>query len=63
MAPPESRYPTTTILGCPNIHEAQENYLKSNLMKMIEVFKEETNKSYKEIQENKIKEIDVLKGK
>lgn len=32
-------------------------------MKQIEVFKEETNKSYKEIQENKIKEIDVLKGK
>ena len=41
--------------GYPNTHGTQENDLKSNLMKMIETFKEEMNKSLKEIQENMIK--------
>ena len=37
-------YPSTANLGYPNTTKAQENDLKSNLIKMIEAFKEETNK-------------------
>ena len=37
--------------------EAQENYLKSNLMNVMEDFKEELNKSLKETQERKIKQV------
>lgn len=53
MAPPEPRYHTTVAPGYSNTGEAQENNLKSNLMKTIEALKEEINKSFKEIQENK----------
>lgn len=35
--------------------EARENDLKSNLMKTIEVFKQDMNESHKEIEENAIK--------
>ena len=42
--------PTTASPGYPND-------LKSNLLKMIETFKEEMNKSLKEIQENTIKQV------
>ena len=35
--------------------------LKSNLIKMIEAFKEEINKSLKEIQGNTIKQVEVFK--
>ena len=35
------RYPITASLGYSNTAEAQENDLKSNLIKMIEAFKEE----------------------
>jgi hypothetical protein len=35
--------PTTASPGYPNTMEAQENHLKSNLIKMIEVVKEEMN--------------------
>lgn len=45
-------YPTTTNSGYPNSTKEQENNIKSNLIKIIEVFKEETYKSLKEIQEN-----------
>jgi len=54
-------YPTTASHRCPNTTEAQEDDLKYNLIKMIETFKEEINKSIKEIQENKIKQVDVFK--
>ena len=40
MAPPELSYPTTASPGYSNIAEAQENDLKTNFMKMIEVLKE-----------------------
>lgn len=45
--------------GYPNIPEMQYYDLKSHLMKMIEdvTFKEETNKSFKRIQQGKIKQI------
>ena len=51
MASPECSYHTTAGTGNPNTTKAQENDLKSNLIKMIEAFKEEVNKSLKEIQE------------
>ena len=56
-APKELNYVTTASPGHPNTAEAQENDLQSNLIKMIEAFKEETNKSLKEIQENIIKQV------
>ena len=53
---------TTVSPGYPfNTTETQDNYLKSNLTEMIEAFKEELNKSLKEIQENTIKQIEVFK--
>ena len=52
MIPPESSYPTTGSPGYSNIAEAQDDDPKTNCMKMIEVFKEEMNKSLKEIQAN-----------
>lgn len=52
MAPPESSYSTTSSHGYFNRAEAQETNLESNLMKMIEVFKEEMNTPVKETQEN-----------
>ena len=56
--PREYSYPTTASTGCyPNISKTQENGLKSNLIKMTEAFKEEMNKSLKEIQENTIKKV------
>ena len=45
MAPSEPSYPAT---GTP---QAQENDLKTNFMKMIEIFNEEMSISPKEIQE------------
>jgi len=44
VTPPENSYSTTARLGYPNTTEAEENDLKSNLIKMIEAFKEEMNK-------------------
>ena len=52
MAPSEHSYPTTPSPGYPNTTKTQENDLKSNLIKMIEAFKEESNKYLNEIQEN-----------
>ena len=57
MIPSDHRYPFTDNPGYPNTTRAQENDLKSNLIKMIETFKEETNKSLKDIQENVIKMV------
>ena len=51
----EHRYSTSSSLGYPTVIKAEENDIKSSLIKMIEVFKEETNKSLKEIQESTIK--------
>jgi hypothetical protein len=57
MGPPEPSYGTTASPGYSNTAEAQENDLKSNLMKMIEAFKEKMNKSLEEINENTIKQV------
>ena len=47
-------YPTTVHCGYSNTSESQENDLKSNLLKMIVAFKQETNKSIKDIQKIKL---------
>jgi len=52
MTPSELSYPTTERPRYPNITTVEKNDLKSTLTKMIEVFKEEINKSLKELQEN-----------
>nr|AAL79523.1 age-related protein [Mus musculus] len=57
MIPSDHRYPSTANPGYPNTTRAQENDLKSNLIKMIETFREEANKSLKDIQENAIKMV------
>jgi hypothetical protein len=51
-------------IGYPNTIEAQENDLKSNLIKMIEAFKEGMNKSFKKsrkLQSNRIKQRENIK--
>jgi hypothetical protein len=50
LTSPEPSYPTTASLGYSNTTKAQENDLKSKVIRMVEAFKEETNKSLKEIQ-------------
>ena len=57
VAPSEKSYPTTAISRYPSTTGAQENYLKYNIIMMIDTSKEETNKSLKEIQENTIKQV------
>jgi hypothetical protein len=53
MAPPEPSYPATTNPGYSNDTESPEEDLKSNLIKMIEAFKEDMIKTLKEIQTGK----------
>lgn len=55
MGPSEPRSPATASSGYPNIPEEQVYDLKYHLMKMLETFKENINKSPKEIEENIIK--------
>jgi hypothetical protein len=57
MTPSEHSYPTTASPGYPNTTGAQENDLKSNLIKMTEAFKEMMNKSLKALKENAIKQV------
>jgi hypothetical protein len=52
MIPLEHSCPTTTSTWYPNISEEQNCGLKSQLMKIIEAFKENINNSLKETQEN-----------
>ena len=40
MAPPEPHYPTSATPVYPDTDETQENKLKTNFMKMIEVLEE-----------------------
>jgi hypothetical protein len=55
MIPSEHSSSATASAGYPNTIKAQENDLKSSLIKMLKAFKEEMDKSIKEIQENIIK--------
>jgi hypothetical protein len=50
MTPSKHSYTTTASPRYPNIDKAQENDIKSCLIKMIEAFKDEINKPLKEIQ-------------
>ena len=50
MASLEHSYPTTASPGYSTRTEVQDNDAKLILVKMTEAFKEETNKSLKEIQ-------------
>lgn len=52
MAPLLPVYPTSENFGYSNTAEAEKKYLKSNVMKMIEIVTEKMNKSLKETQEN-----------
>jgi hypothetical protein len=52
---------TTAIIGYLNTPEKQDSDLKSHLMMMIEQFKKDINNSFKEIQENTDKQVDVFK--
>jgi hypothetical protein len=49
ITPLEHSYPSTASPEYPNTSKTQESDLKSNLVKMIEDFKEEMNKFHKEI--------------
>lgn len=51
MPPPEPSYPTSASPKYCNTTEAQEKDVKTNLMKIIELHKEEMDKSFKEIKE------------
>jgi hypothetical protein len=53
LAPSEPSSLTTPSLGYPNTPEKQDCDLKTHLMKMREVFKDDINNSLKEIQENR----------
>jgi hypothetical protein len=46
VIPPKHSYPTAASPEYPNAPETQESDLKPNLIKMIESFKEEMNKSH-----------------
>ena len=61
LAPPEPSSSTTASPGYPNMHEKQDNDLKSHLKKMIEDFKKVIENSVKEIQENTGKQVEALK--
>lgn len=56
-APPDPSSPTIASPEYYNTAKAQENNPKSNLVKIIEAFKEEINKSFKEIQKNTYKQV------
>ena len=51
MSPLEATYPTTVNPEYSSTAEAQENDLKTNFMKIIEVLKQEINKSLKKSRE------------
>jgi predicted nucleotide-binding protein (sugar kinase/HSP70/actin superfamily) len=53
----KNSYSNIANSGYPNTTKTQENYLKSNFITVIEAFKEEMNKSLKQIEENKIKQV------
>jgi hypothetical protein len=48
-------------VGYANIPEEKDNYLKSNILKFMQVFKEEIYTSLNKTKENKIKVIVVFK--
>jgi hypothetical protein len=61
LASSEPNSPTIASPGYSITLSKQDSYLKSFLMMMIEDFKKDINNSFKEIQENKGKQIETLK--
>jgi gas vesicle protein len=61
LAPREPSSPTTASLGYTNTPEKQDSDLKSHIMMTIEDFKKDIRDSLKELQENKSKQVEVLK--
>ena len=61
IALPQPRHPITASSGYPNTDQVQENDFESNLMEMIEVFKEKISTSLKETQENTIEQMKEMK--
>ena len=59
----EPSTPTTASPGHPNTPKNLDPDLKAYLMMMVEDIKKEFNNSFKEIQENTAKELQVLKEK
>ena len=57
----EPNTPTSAGPGHPKATEKEDSNLKSYLMMLIEDFKKGINISLKEIQENTIKQVEVLK--
>jgi hypothetical protein len=57
----ETSTPTTASPGHPNTPKKQDLGLKSYLVKLVEDFKKDINKSLNEIQENTAKQVEVLK--
>jgi hypothetical protein len=61
LASSEPNFPTIVCPGYTITPEKQDMHLKSLLMMMMEDFKKEINKSLKDIQENKGKQLEALK--
>jgi gas vesicle protein len=59
----EPSIPTLPSPGHPNTPEKLDPELKAYLMMMVEDIKKDFNNSFKEIQENNAKELQVLKEK
>ena len=57
----ETSTPTTAISGYPNTSEKQNSDLKSYLIMLIDDFKKDNFNSFKEMQENTGKQVEVLK--
>jgi hypothetical protein len=57
----ETSIPTSASPGYPNTPEKQDSDLKSYLMMLVEDIKKNFNNSLKEIQENTLKQVEVLK--
>jgi hypothetical protein len=61
LATAESSTTITVSPGYPNTPEKQHLDLKSYIMMLVEDFKMDINNSFKEIQENTAKQVEVLK--
>ena len=61
LAASEPRTPTTVSPGYLNTPQKEESDLKSHLMVLEEDFKKAIKNSLKEIQENRVKQIEALK--
>ena len=61
MTQPERSYSATASPGYLNETEAQEDDLKSTLIKMTETFIQDMSKSLEEIQQNTFKQVEALK--